>query len=63
MNKPTQTRYDFIAIHIDNFIVVAKDTTLHTKDFSKFFSLKSEGLPEYFLENNYYKKENGLSII
>ena len=41
--KPTKTGYDFITTHIDKFIIIAKDSTVYTNEFSKIFSFKSKG--------------------
>ena len=51
--KSNQTRYDFIVNLVNDFIIVAKNAVLCTKEFNKFFSLRRKGLLEYFLENNY----------
>ena len=58
--KPTTIGYNFIGTHVNNFIIIAKDSVECIKEFSKIFSLTRKGSPNYFLDNIYWKKENSL---
>ena len=61
--KSCSYRYDYITTHIDDIMIVPKDSKQYTNTLANFSTLKTEGNLEYFFGNNYKKKESGLSKI
>jgi len=51
--------YDYLFVHIDDFIIVNKDSNAIMKCITEHYMVKSMGLPEYYLGNNYKKDRKG----
>ena len=58
--KPREDGHDFIATHVEDFIVVAKDSKKCADQIKQAFNLRSEGKIDYFLGHGTRCKKNGL---
>ena len=58
--KPREDGCNFIATHVDDFIVVAKDSKKCADQIKKTFNLRLESKINYFLVHEIRRKKNGL---
>ena len=58
--KPREDGCYYVAIRVDDFIVVAKDCAKHADQIKKTFNLRSEGKIDYFLGCDARYKKNVL---
>ena len=54
--------YDFIAIYVDDLLVVALDPTSIIAAICAIFNLKGEGFPDYYLEVTLKRRNVSLQI-
>ena len=57
--KPREDGCNFIATHVDDFIVVAKDSKKHSDQIKKALNLSSECSIDFFLGHDIRQKNNG----
>ena len=51
--------YDYICIHVDNFMAVGKRAQRIMDKIKNVYTVKSEGPPDYYLSNDYKQDKKG----
>ena len=51
--------YDYICIHVDNFMAVGKRAQQIMEQIKSVFTVKVEGPPDYYLGNDYKQDKKG----
>ena len=60
--KPREDGHDCIATHVDDFIVVGKDSKKHDDHNKQTFNLRSKVDADCFLTHDARRKKNGLWV-
>ena len=60
--KQSNYCYNYVAMHDDNLLIVAKDSQQYVTKLKTHFKLRAKGNASYFLGCNMRRKKNGLWV-